>query len=31
MLYPNAIAEATASERELLELADCAIESALVQ
>ena len=28
MLYPNAVAEATADERELLQLADCAIELA---
>jgi hypothetical protein len=28
MLYPNAIAEPTASERELLELAHCAVELA---
>jgi hypothetical protein len=27
-MYPNAIAEATASERELLQLADCAVELA---
>jgi hypothetical protein len=30
MLYPDAVAEATASERELLQLVDCAVELALV-
>lgn len=30
MLYPNAVGEATADERELLQLADCAVESSLM-
>jgi hypothetical protein len=30
MLYPNAVAVATVGEHELLQLADCAVESALL-